>query len=158
MKLARRAATSTLGLGYLRPASGSWGSLPPIAVGAALIAFDASPPVFAAVMLAGALVFTAFCVVFGDEAEAHYRKKDPSHVVADETAGQCVALLWFPLAHEHAYALLAVAFFAFRVFDIIKPPPAGSMQRIPGGWGIVLDDLFAGAMALGVVWIAAAVL
>lgn len=155
---AARLAVTTCGLGYLRPAPGTWGSLPPIAAAAAMLAAGATPVLFAISMLFGALLFTGFCVVFGDQAEAYYRRKDPSQVVADETAGQCVALLWFPVAHDHRFTLLAIAFFAFRIFDILKPPPANQMQRIPGGWGIVLDDLAAGAMALGVVWIAASIL
>lgn len=151
-------AVTSAGLGYLRPAPGTWGSLPPIAVGTALLALDASSAVFSVVMVITAIVFTAFCVAFGGRAESRFRRKDPSQVVADETAGQAVALLVFPVAHDHAYALLALSFFAFRGFDILKPPPANQLQAVRGGWGIVLDDLVAGAMALGVVWVAAAIL
>ena len=53
---------------------------------------------------------------------------------------------------------MVAAFIAFRIFDVIKPPPAGPVQRIGGGWGILLDDLVAGLMALGVMQLLARVL
>ena len=45
-------------------------------------------------------------------------------------------------------ALAATAFFAFRFFDIVKPPPADAAQKLPGGWGILVDDIVAGLQAL----------
>jgi phosphatidylglycerophosphatase A len=105
------------------------------------------------VLLAILLVFTATCVLFGDVAEAAWRK-DPSQVVADETAGMCLPLLFLPAwavdTAWEATAVIAAAFLLFRAFDIVKPWPAGRLQRLPAGWGIVIDDLVAGAMALAV--------
>ena len=43
---------------------------------------------------------------------------------------------------------LVYAFLAFRVMDILTPPPAHRLQGIPGGWGIVIDDLLAGVYAM----------
>jgi phosphatidylglycerophosphatase A len=71
-------------------------------------------------------------------------KKDPSHVVIDEVAGQLVTLIACPIRWQ---ALLA-AFILFRVFDILKPPPIRSLERLPEGTGIVVDDLGAGVYAL----------
>ena len=51
----------------------------------------------------------------------------------------------------HAAATLLLVFLAFRIFDILKLPPANGLQRVPGGWGILLDDLVAGVQALIVV-------
>mgnify|MGYP001973435570 CR=1 FL=1 len=48
--------------------------------------------------------------------------------------------------------LLVLGFVAFRVLDILKPPPARQLERLPGGWGIVADDLIAAAYAGLVVW------
>ncbi len=48
-------------------------------------------------------------------------------------------------------ALAGGAFAAFRFFDILKPPPINRIQRAPAGWGILLDDLLAGAAAMGVI-------
>lgn len=152
----RMAAITSGGLGHLRPAPGTWGSMPPVLVAGLLLWAGAPGWAVSLVMAAGVVTFSAFCVAFADEAEARFRKKDPSQVVADETAGQSLALLFFPADHWACPALLALGFLAFRALDIVKPPPIRRLQDIPGGWGILLDDLLAGAMALGVVHLAAA--
>jgi phosphatidylglycerophosphatase A len=71
-------------------------------------------------------------------------KKDPSHVVIDEVAGQLVTLIACPI---HWKPLLA-GFILFRVFDILKPPPIRSLEKLPEGTGIVVDDLGAGIYGL----------
>ena len=77
--------------------------------------------------------------------------KDPGEVVADETAGQCIPLMFLPAwcftDFWRAVATVAAAFLLFRILDIIKPWPAKQIQSRPYGWGILLDDLFAGAYA-----------
>ncbi|MBS0196276.1 MAG: phosphatidylglycerophosphatase A [Planctomycetes bacterium] len=146
---------TVFGLGAMRPAPGTWGSLPPVLMAAALIAGGLGPhqsPFLYHLALATVCVaFSAACVVQGDRAEAHFGYKDPSNVVADETAGQCLPLLGLPAAalanfHVAAFTLL-YAFVAFRMMDIVKPWPARGLQRIPGGWGILIDDLIAGVYA-----------
>jgi len=73
---------------------------------------------------------------------------DPGPVVIDETAGLFVTLLGIPVALSSRGALtVAVAFVLFRVMDVVKPPPARRAERLPGGWGIVTDDLVAGCYA-----------
>ena len=69
-------------------------------------------------------------------------RKDPQFVVVDEVLGQ-----WFTLAGALRFDLLtfAMAFALFRLFDIWKPPPIRLIEQIPGGAGIVLDDMMAGA-------------
>ena len=71
-------------------------------------------------------------------------QKDPSHVVIDEVAGQLVTFIACPVVWQ---ALLA-GFILFRGFDIVKPPPVRSLERLPEGTGIVVDDLGAGVYAL----------
>jgi phosphatidylglycerophosphatase A len=156
---------TVFGLGYLRPAPGTWGSLPSVVIAAALIAAGAGPAgkawVYWVVLGAVALVFTAACVALGDKAEARFWKKDPSQVVADETAGQAVTLLFLPPAAALSSrpgvtaCWLLLAFLAFRAMDIVKPWPARQIQSVPGGWGVVLDDLVAGVYAGLVVLVAA---
>ena len=68
---------------------------------------------------------------------------DPSIVVIDETAGQMVALLF----HVLTWRTLMAGFVLFRLFDIIKPPPICRLERLPGGTGIMVDDLAAGLLA-----------
>lgn len=90
-------------------------------------------------LLAAALTPVAIWAA-GSEARSSGRK-DPGHVVIDEVLGQWIALLGAaatPLSWGAAFVL-------FRVFDIYKPPPVRQLERLPGGLGIVADDLMAGA-------------
>ena len=66
--------------------------------------------------------------------------KDPGRVVIDEGVGYLVTVAFLP----HSLAVAAAGFFLFRVFDVVKPPPVRQLERLPGGWGIVLDDVMAG--------------
>jgi phosphatidylglycerophosphatase A len=68
---------------------------------------------------------------------------DPGPVVVDEVMGMCVTLVAAPLSWPAAIA----GFLLFRVFDIVKPPPARRLERLHGGWGIMADDLAAGIYA-----------
>lgn len=162
------ALLTTFGLGKLRPAPGTWGSLPPVAAAWLLIVAGLGPDqtlvhwlIYNGVLLAILIVFSAACVVFGDAAEARFGKKDPGQICADETAGQCLPLMLLP-AHVAAspsatIATLGLAFIAFRVMDIIKPWPAFRLQKVPAGWGVLLDDLAAGIQAAIVVQVVARV-
>jgi phosphatidylglycerophosphatase A len=69
--------------------------------------------------------------------------KDPSCVVIDEVVGIQIALV----GAEPTLLGVCVAFFLFRLFDIIKPFPIHRLQSLPGGWGIVADDALAGLYA-----------
>ena len=75
------------------------------------------------------------------------KEHDPSRIVIDEWVGQWVALSMMPINIRTG----VVAFVAFRIFDIIKPGPVRKMEKIPGGWGIMADDVMAGIMAYFVV-------
>jgi phosphatidylglycerophosphatase A len=68
---------------------------------------------------------------------------DPSIVVIDEIVGMWVSLLFLP----KTTLVVVIAFVLFRVFDILKPPPAGRLEGYPHGWGIMLDDVVAGVYA-----------
>jgi phosphatidylglycerophosphatase A len=78
--------------------------------------------------------------------------KDPSKVVIDEVAGMCVALLFLPVSVKY----LLSAFILFRFFDIVKPLYIKRLERLPKGWGIMFDDVLAGAytniLVQAVVW------
>ena len=84
----------------------------------------------------------------------HSKEHDPSRIVIDEWVGQWVALSMMPVNIRTGI----VAFVAFRIFDIIKPGPVRKMEKIPGGWGIMADDVMAGIMAYFVVLIFYAVI
>jgi phosphatidylglycerophosphatase A len=70
--------------------------------------------------------------------------KDPGFVVIDEVAGQMIALIGVPLHWKY----LLAGFILFRSFDIVKPFPLRRLERLPGGTGIMLDDVGAGLYAL----------
>ncbi len=90
-------------------------------------------------------VSSLLCIPAGNWAERTYRKKDPGIVVLDEVAGYFIAVLFLPV-NDLASGLTAclAAFFLFRVFDVLKPPPCRKLERLGGGLGILLDDLMAG--------------
>jgi phosphatidylglycerophosphatase A len=153
----RHALVTVFGLGRLTPAPGTWGSLPPPLLVLALLWSGAAWWVVNVTVILLGAAFGIACARFGHLAEQRYGAKDPRQVVADETAGQCVALLllpWRNVAEAGAWTwnlgLAAVAFGAFRLFDILKPPPINGLQRIGGGRGILVDDLVAGLYALAV--------
>jgi phosphatidylglycerophosphatase A len=75
--------------------------------------------------------------------------EDPQFVVIDEVAGQLITLIWIPVSWKS----LLLGFILFRAFDISKPPPVRSLERLPEGTGIVIDDVGAGLYALAVMHI-----
>lgn len=76
-------------------------------------------------------------------AESEYGRKDPGQVVIDETIGLLVATVAVPAS----WINLVAAFLLFRVMDIVKPWPARRLERLPGAWGIIVDDMVAGLYA-----------
>ena len=79
----------------------------------------------------------------GNIAAAHFARKDPSHVVVDEVAGQLLTYAGLSLAWPGVIA----GFLLFRLLDIIKPWPARQLESLPGGVGIMADDLMAAVYA-----------
>ncbi|MGE5198079.1 MAG: phosphatidylglycerophosphatase A [Rhodospirillaceae bacterium] len=69
--------------------------------------------------------------------------EDPGPVVIDEVVGMLISLLFLPAT----WAVIAAAFVAFRLFDIVKPWPANRLEHVPGGWGVMADDVMAGVYA-----------
>ncbi len=127
------------GSGLLPKAPGTWGSLVALPFAAVIAALAGPWGLLAASALISGLGLWAAGVY-----AAHSGTEDPPSVVVDEVAGQWLALV--PVALD--LRLYAVAFLAFRVFDIFKVWPARLIdRRLKGGTGIVLDDLVAGAYA-----------
>jgi len=73
--------------------------------------------------------------------EPFFQKKDAAEIVIDEIVTMMGVLFLIPPSVGWWFAGL----FAFRVFDILKPPPCQQFERLPGGWGVMADDLLAGA-------------
>lgn len=99
-----------------------------------------------ALFFAGAAASTAYASSIG--------LKDPGRIVVDEACGQFLALFLVPAG----WLAVGLAFVFFRFFDIIKPPPIRRFEKLPGGWGIMADDVAAGAAAGILVHVALAIL
>ena len=136
-RLALAFATAA-GIGYAPFAPGTVGSMAGVGAYLALAASGVGWAVPAAIVVVSAAGAWA-----AGRAEAHFRTTDPGPVVIDEVAGMLVSVLWI----DPGYAGLAAGFVLFRIFDIVKPYPAGRLERLPGGLGIMADDVMAGAYA-----------
>jgi phosphatidylglycerophosphatase A len=125
-------------VGRIPFASGTFGSL----VGFPFVyLFSLATRPVAALLTA---VLILFSVWVAHLAEQLLKAKDPGCIVIDEIAGMCVTMFSIPLSLTNG----AAGFFLFRLFDVIKPPPARQMERrLKGGWGVVMDDVVAGVMA-----------
>jgi phosphatidylglycerophosphatase A len=128
---------TALGAGYAPIAPGTFGS----AVG--LLLWFALPGINWVQLLAIA-VTSVVGSWSGFVAEEHFKRRDPGQVVVDEVAGMMVTLAFNPLP---SLAWAAAAFVLFRAADIIKPFPVNRLERLPGGIGIMADDLAAGVYA-----------
>ena len=82
-------------------------------------------------------------------AEAALGEKDPGAIVIDEVAGMTLSVLLLPFT----LPVLLVGFVLFRIFDVVKPFPAGRAQALRGGFGVMVDDLVAGLYALIVLFV-----
>lgn len=147
-RFARRIATVG-GVGYLRPAPGTWGSLAALPLGWLLHVIGGFP----LLLIASAICFAAglwATRVMTRGAQDH----DPSEIVIDEVAGQMIALL--PLSYAAWSMDLDIlrlwpgwiaAFALFRLFDITKPWLVGWADRRSDALGVMLDDVISGAFA-----------
>lgn len=93
-----------------------------------------------------ALFITILIVIIGicngNKVEAAWGK-DSSKVVIDEIAGMCITLLFVPVTILNIFIGLVL----FRFFDIVKPLFIKKMEQLPGGWGVMMDDVLAGIYA-----------
>ena len=97
------------------------------------------------------VAFTFLAVYYAGKAEILFGEKDPPRIVIDEIVGLQWALLFITPTCVH----IGLGFLFFRFFDIVKPFPVNVFQdRLPGGWGIVADDVMAGIYGNIVLWIA----
>ena len=122
--------------GYSPIVSGTVGSIPPWLIAYFVIKGDTLALAITAV------VTTIISVWAASEAE-NFFGHDSKKIVSDEWAGMFIALLFVP------FSLVAylISFFAFRFFDVVKIWPARALEKLPGGWGVTMDDVAAGVHA-----------
>lgn len=145
----RRLFLSFFGAGYLKPASGTWGSL--AALPAAWVLTSIGGPI----LLALAAIAAYFGGAAATRAEAEATgAHDPGWIVIDEVVGQWIALMpvaigaWrADLSPLNLWPGIVAAFLLFRLFDIWKPGPIGTADRRDDATGVMLDDVWAGVFA-----------
>ena len=126
-----------LGVGYAPVAPGTFGTLIAIPI---FLFFSTIPfPIYELTLFA----FFFLSSWVSERAGSRWGKKDDQRIVIDEIMGFFVTMLWIP----KTVVFVTLAFFLFRFFDILKPPPIRRLEGVRGGFGVVLDDVLAGAYA-----------
>lgn len=133
------------GFGLLKPGPGTYGSAATLAIWLT-VAQVFHPAHLTLDTIIAAVAATLIGIPAATVVARESGVEDPGHVVIDEVAGQLVALAICSPDWAHAI----ICFLLFRLFDIVKPPPVGLLERLPEGTGIMLDDIAAGLYALGV--------
>ena len=136
------------GCGYAPLAPGTAGSLAALAIAILLVRYAGRQPLWFAALV---VITTAPAIWAADVTARALEQKDPGLVVVDEVLGQ-----WLALAGARSLNVKSWlgAFVLFRLFDIWKPVPVRNLEKLPGGAGIVADDLMAGLYAALVLWAA----
>lgn len=142
-------ACATLGpIGTKLPAPGTWGSVAGLMY--FTVFFAGSYGVLGTLILSaiGTYVAVAIC----GEAEFRMGRRDPGEVILDEFVAIPLCFLGWPhlVGTLPPWAVFIAGFALFRLFDIWKPLWIGRLQRLPGGWGVVADDLAAALIACAV--------
>lgn len=130
---ASRYLATGFGAGFLWPAPGTWGSLLGVGLFVALLA-----PLSWPWQLAAGVLLTIVGTVAADIAAPGLGGDDPSAVVVDEWAA-----MWLSMVAIGSPLGWVLAFFLFRIFDIIKPFPGRRFEALHGGIGIMADDVVA---------------
>lgn len=146
MKTVLAFAGSGFGLGYSPVAPGTVGCLLGLPLAWWVNTQWAVPG-----QIVAALLLTLLAVPLSQAVEDRLQVKDPKPCVADEYLTFPICMIGLPVwGHPHGWVMMAVAFLTNRFFDIAKFWPAHGLQRLTGGVGIVIDDVFAALYALAV--------
>lgn len=136
------------GVGFLRPAPGTWGTAAAVILALPWL-FFAPQALISLGLLVGVALSTGLGVWSAGVAGRCTGIADPGPVVIDEVAGVWATLACIPPAVAVASPIVSaiLAFSLFRLFDIVKPWPVAALERLPRGWGVMADDLAAGLLA-----------
>jgi undecaprenyl-diphosphatase len=109
----------------------------------------ASPAAVTAFMVLMVIFGAVVCLRFAADVAESLGSKDPHEIVADEWAGQAIVFLGVgAVANEQICVTMVLGFALFRLFDILKPWPIRKLEKLPGGIGILADDVAAGLLAM----------
>lgn len=142
MNFLHKMNATVLGAGYSPFAPGTMGALVGILILIVVKWFSPELSSFTWGLLLATISFTLLGVWSTNELESEWGK-DPSKVVVDELIGVWISLLWVPAETQW----IILGFILFRVFDIFKPLGIRRLEKINGGWGVMLDDVGAGIYA-----------
>jgi phosphatidylglycerophosphatase A len=138
MNIMWRVIASFFGLGFFPAAPGTLASLAVVLLYKWLLC-----PLPLPYLLGLLFLILALGVPAASAYSSELRRTDPRRVVVDEAAGQLLVLV----SVSPDWNLLIIGFLLFRFFDIVKPFPIRKLEGLPGGWGIMADDIAAGLMA-----------
>ena len=153
-------ASTCWGLGLLPKAPGTWGSLLPLFLILGCGYFGVVQGWLICILIALVIMSSIVTVQLAPWYASYFGTKDPRQVVSDEVAGQSIALLGMAWLAPNAdqtlswIGLAVLAFVLFRVFDIWKPWIIDRAQQFPDGYGVLMDDVFAGIVAGALVFLA----
>lgn len=134
-----RIMATCLGIGYIGKGGGTVAA---VVTAVAWYLIQVGREIHLGTQLTITLLITALGIWSGNKVEAGWGKDDKK-VVIDEMAGMCVSLLLIPM--QLKYVITAVVL--FRFFDIVKPLFIRKTEQLPGGWGVMIDDVVAGIYA-----------
>ena len=117
------------------------GFLPSGMPGTVSSAFACLISAFVDVPLWAIILVSIIGVYVTDKSEKFFGTKDPSFLNIDEVPGMWLTIFLLPKS------FIIPGFFLFRLIDILKPFPVSAMEKLPGGWGIMADDILGGIMA-----------
>ncbi|MCG8583227.1 MAG: phosphatidylglycerophosphatase A [Pirellulales bacterium] len=138
-------AATVLGVGWLRPAPGTWGSLAGLPLAWLVVQIPDAAGVPAVVIQAVvASVIFAIGIPICTAASRQLGIKDPGMVVYDEWAAMPFVFLLVPQGNPWIWL---AGFGLFRLFDISKPPPIKKLEKLGEGLGVMIDDLMAAVYA-----------
>ncbi len=133
---------TSFGLGFSPWISGTVGSLGGVLLFALAVKWVTCLPLY----LGAIVLLFALGVWAASAIEKEKGAKDPGIIVIDEVVGMMITYIAVPFSLKY----LLIGFVLFRILDILKPFPANTCEKkIPGGWGVMLDDVVSGLYAWG---------
>lgn len=137
--LFHKLTATTLGIGYIGKGAGTAAAIATCLVwyASSMLSYEGFLPAFFIT-----LFIVALGIWSGNKVEPAWGK-DHNRVVIDEVAGMCITLLWVPATPLN----IIVGLILFRFFDILKPLFIRKIEALPGGWGVMFDDVLAGIYA-----------
>ncbi len=140
------------GAGFIPVGPGTFGSIVGLLIAYGLISvFNADVVLLQNALIVASLILAAIGIWSGTRAERIFDQKDAGQIVIDEVCGQVISFVFIASYLSHLgpqWRWWTIAgFVLFRAFDIFKPYPLNRLQDLPGGLGVMMDDIIAGIYA-----------